>query len=122
MKVTIIRTNDTEETHTLKRGDLAAVRALIDCQRIDTVRIDSVYVMVVDDDGYEVEVIDHGVHPDPKQGGRPTHFIERKAMKAKKPVNKKATALYHIVRGNLEHNIVGDVAIVRDKDFGDDDE
>lgn len=125
MTVTILRTSGLQETHELERGDLAGIRRLIDCATIDTVTLSrnssgAVRVMIVDDDGYDVEVIDHGLQPDPRVPGGMTHVWERKPVRARKPINLEATRLYHEARGINEHFIVGDVAIVDDREFGDD--
>lgn len=67
------------------------------------------HVMLVDDNGYEIKVIE-------KENA--THLVP---TKARKPVNAEATRLYHLnCRPGTTHQIVGDVAIVPDDDFGDD--
>lgn len=44
--------------------------------------------------------------------------FELKCIRARKPVNAKATELYHAVcKPGTTHQIVGDVAIVNDEDF-----
>jgi hypothetical protein len=63
-------------------------------------------VMLVDDAGWETKTVDHG-------GGH----LEMVPLRARKPVNAKATELYHQIR-RTTHQIVGDVAIVCDSDFG----
>jgi len=63
-------------------------------------------VMVVDDQGYETRTEDHGGD----------HF-ELVPVQARKPVNPRATELYHAVcLPGTTHQIVGDVAILHDAD------
>lgn len=119
MKVEVIRTDGTHETHTVtQKTALQEIYLLIGCRTIDTVTLPNGMVMLVDDDGYEVEVVDHGTQPDPRFDGRPTRVFERKCVHAKKPVNHEATQLYWArCRPGTTHQIVGDVAVVRDEDF-----
>jgi len=64
-------------------------------------------VMLVDDNGYETEAV-------PRDFG-----VELVCKRARKPLNQAATRLYHSVcRPGTTHQIVGDVAIVWDKDCG----
>jgi hypothetical protein len=118
MRVTILRTTGAREIHTIPHdGWLAAIHTLIGCTTCDTVTLaDRRHVMFVDDDGYAVEVIDHGAQPDPRRPGQTLAVIERRCTTPKKPVNAAATALYHARGGDPGHAIVGDVAIVRDDD------
>jgi len=114
---TIIRTDGREEAYTSPRASVFKdISALLDARTLDTVNLRNGQVMFVDDDGYEVELVEHP----PRDGYN--LVVERKARKARKPPNPKATALYHaICKPGVEHAIVGDVAIVRDKDFDDGD-
>lgn len=68
------------------------------------------HVMAVDDLGYETEQVDLGV----VNGVR--HF-ENRCVKARKPVNREATKLYHLncIAGTT-HEIVGDVVVMPDGD------
>ena len=125
MTVQIIRTNGTEEIHTIEgepRFAFRAIGTLIGAETLDVVNLRDGRVMLVDDDGYDIELVDHG--PGPGPGGLMHAFrIERKCVRAKKPVNPEATRLYHaICHPGVTHEIVGDVAIVRDHEFGRDDE
>lgn len=108
MRVLVIRTDGREEVHEIAR--VLAVRAindLIGADTYDAVDLRDGRVLLVDDNGYETECLDHG----------DGHF-EMRPVKARKPVNTKATALYHTVCApGTVHQIVGDVAIVRDEDF-----
>lgn len=108
MKVTIIRTSGANEEHDVARREtIDAIQKLIGAGMTDTVNLRDGRVMFVDDNGYETETVDHG-------GGR----IELRCTKARKPVNQEATKLYHgICKPGTTHQIVGDVAIVRDGDF-----
>ena len=86
---------------------------MIDARACDTVALrhlgQPLHVMLVDDYGYETETITL----------RPG-LIEQRPVRALKPVNVKATALYHAecVPGTT-HQIVGDVVVVPDDDFAD---
>ncbi len=89
--------------------------ALMGAETIDTVVLHHLgeprHVMLVDDAGYEVEEIQHS----------PAHF-ERRPVRARKPVNAEATRLYWLnCRDGTTHQIVGDVIVVPDGDFADDD-
>ena len=107
--ILIIRTDSTEQV--IKRtgkGTLDKVKQAINARGLDFVRIGkadwSDLVMAVDDFGWETEGIDHG-----------NGHLELKPVRALKPVNKKATKLYHaICVPGTTHQIVGDVAIMHD--------
>ncbi len=74
-------------------------------------------VMLVDDNGYDVEEVDLGLKPGPA-GGQPMQTYRRVPIRARKPVNEAATRIYHgVCKPGTTHQIVGDVAIVRDADF-----
>lgn len=85
---------------------------LIDAQTTDTVSLPHLgnqprHVMIVDDAGYDIEV----VQDDPEH-------IRLKPVRARKPVNAQATVLYHLnCAPGTAHQIVGDVVIVPDSDF-----
>ena len=91
----------------------ANIRALIGCERTDSVMLaDRIHVMILDDAGYEFDVIEER---DPATGN--VH-IEHRVTRALKPVNAEATRLYHAVcLPGTTHEIVGDVVIVPDSDF-----
>lgn len=104
----IIRTDGTEEWRTDKPTS-DVVHAAIGAELFDTVLLDkkAMTVMLVDDEGYDTEPVDHG-----------NGVIELKCVRARKPVNERATRLYHAVcLPGTTHQIVGDVAIVNDNDF-----
>jgi hypothetical protein len=87
---------------------LGKIRELIDAKSLDFVRIGKLenldLVMAIDDLGYETETIEHG-------GNR----FELKPVRALKPINPKATELYHaICYTGTTHQIVGDVVILHD--------
>ena len=108
MKVCVIRTDGQEEELRVgNAGALAAIKALIGAETLDTVNLRDGRVMLVDDDGWETETVE--IEP-----GK----IELRPIKALKPLNEKATKIYHgvCVEGTT-HQIVGDVAIVLDHDF-----
>ena len=69
------------------------------------------HVMIVDDEGWDTEQRISSIG-----GGQ---LLELVPVKARKPVNELATRLYHAecVPGT-EHQIVGDVFVCPDKDFG----
>ena len=89
--VTILRTNDTRETHRVSRHILLDwCRRMIGADTLDTVNLRDGRVMIVDDVG----LVDG------------------------KPINAAATALYHSVcRPGTTNPIAGDVAIAWDRDF-----
>ena len=91
-RVTVIRSDGTEETHDVQRTILCKwVERVIDCDLFDVVNLRDGRVMLVDDLGH-----DRG-----------------------KPRNEKATALYHsICKPGTTHFIAGDVVVALDEDFG----
>lgn len=120
MRAEVIRTTGEREWHELGKDWLGDIRRLIGARTLDMVTLrDRVHVMCVDDDGYETELIDHGLQPDRHRPGQAIQTWENKCIKAKKPVNVEATKLYHQKLGRVvDHQIVGDVAIVDDRDVG----
>lgn len=117
MKVHIIRTDGREERHDVSRTfAFETIHRLINAQTFDTVNLRDGRVMLVDDAGYEIREVDLGLQSGP---GGLAHTVRHEPVRARKPVNEKATALYHgVCRPGTTHQIVGDVAIVVDKDFG----
>lgn len=108
--ILVIRTDGREEV-VKSKPKVTAMYALIGAESLDFVRIGKLIpndlTMAVDDLGWETETIDHG-------DGR----IEVKPIRARKPINAKATALYlAICRPGTTHQIVGDVAIFHDEDI-----
>jgi hypothetical protein len=108
------------------------IERLIGAQSSDCVQLrhlgHPVVMMIVDDLGYEVkEITGESISPEAKAMGEQiaqqvgisdATIIERKAVKARKPVNEIATALYHAnCRPGTTHQIVGDVYICLDEDF-----
>ena len=101
--ILIIRTSGAEEKVELRNEsllyDLLHVELKAEC--LCTVNLHDGRFMYVDDLGYETEAVEQ------------PYGIELRATKARKPVNKKATELYHSVCvPGTTHQIVGDVAIV----------
>jgi hypothetical protein len=79
----------------------------IGCESIDAVNLRNGKIMAVDDNGWECEMVQLG----------PGHFA-MKPLWPRKPINAEATKIYHTVcRPGTTHQIAGDVAICRDKDF-----
>ncbi len=113
MNFTIIRTDGTEEQHEAERRDAFPVIAkLIGARTLEMVNLRDGRVMIIDEDGYEIEIVER-----PPPPGY-TFAAERVPVKPLKPANLAATALYHaICHAGVTHEIVGDVAIVRDEDF-----
>lgn len=81
-------------------------------------------VMAVDDAGYEFEIIDRDAgkvisrEEEMSRLARGGHF-EHRPIHNRKPFNMAATALYHaICAPGTTHKIVGDVAILHDRDSG----
>ena len=109
--ILVIRTDGTETVVPMQRGVLDQISELIGADTLDFVRIGLLertdLVMAVDDSGWEYEVVQHN----------PGH-IEHRPTKARKPINQRATELYHaICKPGTTHQIVGDVAICHDEDF-----
>ena len=108
MRIEILRVDGSREEHEAhKSGAIAAVEKLIGAKLLDTVNLRDGRVMFVDDASYETRTVDHG-------DGR----YELKPIRALKPVNEQATQMYWaICAPGTTHQILGDVAIVRDADF-----
>jgi len=90
---------------------LAHICELIGAHTTDTVVLhhmgSPLHVMVVDDQGYETELIDHG-----------NGCFEQRCVRARKPINAEATRLYHAnCPPGITHQIVGDVVVVPDEDY-----
>ena len=90
LTVRILRIDGEEESHILTGGPAGAMKtiaAMIGAANLDTINLRDGRVMIVDDDGYEVELVDHGPG-DGAMGGKPgVHFdtrIERRCVRAKK--------------------------------------
>jgi hypothetical protein len=113
MTVTILRSSGTEERYAIAREELAvAIARLIDARTIEAVRLRSGRVMLVDEDGYDVELVART--PPPGYA----FAYERVPVRALKPANPPATALYHdVCPAGTTHEIVGDVAIVEAADW-----
>ncbi len=94
-----------------KGMDWDALKNLMGADTIDTVILrhmgNPMHVMLVDDNGYEVQEVQIS----------PTHF-ERRPVRARKPLNVEATRLYHLnCKPGVEHQIVGHVIVMPDEDF-----
>lgn len=137
MRIIVLRVDGTTETHSGTFDDIAR---LIGATNIETVNIGKDPgvrasfptmrhpVMMIDEDGYEVEVVDHGpgpvvlgVNPGERPDGAPVmnaaFRLERRPVRARKPFNPNATLLYHaICIPGTTHQIVGDAAIIDDSD------
>lgn len=107
MKVEILRTSGATEQHEVNRSSvISEIEKLIGAGCLDTVNLRDGRIMFVDDNGYETR-------SEPRPFG-----VELVPVKARKPVNPQATALYHsICVPGTTHQVVGDVAIVRDEDL-----
>lgn len=96
-----------------------AIPALIGATILDTVNLRHfgypLVVMSIDDRAYETETVDHGMVRGPSGPAR--HF-ENRPVRALKPVNEIATALYHAnCYPGVTHQILGDVFVAPDDDF-----
>jgi hypothetical protein len=122
----VIRTNGLEELITrTKEPKLAEI---IGAELTDTVILSwkntvPDLVMVIDDNGYDYKIIDKATGKEVDReteistlsGGRVAHY-EHVVTNARKPVNQKATELYHAVcKPGTTHQIVGDVIIIHDR-------
>lgn len=110
----VIRTDGTTvELHT--PHTLPALRKMIGADTVDVVRLHHMgvplHVMLVDDSGYDTELV---------QTEPSANFatIELRAVRARKPVNERATKLYwqNCVPGTT-HQIVGDVVVIPDDEI-----
>ena len=114
--VLIIRTDGTEEVHQVSADDwVGAAEKLIDAECMDSVNLRDRRIMFVDDFGWETETVteDNAVLPNGQVGFKMSLI----PVRARKPINAKATALYRAVcRPGIVHQIAGDVAILRDDD------
>lgn len=108
ISVAIIRCDGREEQHEFpEAGFFIEVDRLLGVTCTDSVNLRDGRRMIIDDNGYESKMIEHDDH----------HF-ELRPIKALKPVNAKATALYwSVCVPGTTHQIVGDVAIYVEKDF-----
>lgn len=89
-EVTLIKVNGDESAHHLEKLSIKKLSEIAGCSCFDTVNLRDGRIMMVDDTGY----IDG------------------------KPINKKATELYHSVcRPGTTQPICGDVVICWDKDW-----
>lgn len=108
MKARIIRTDGTEETYDVANGPgaMRTIEQLIGAELVDVVNLRDGRVMIVDDAGWNYEVVKEGK-------------IERHVPTSpRRPINDRATALYlSVCAPGTTHQIAGDVAIALDKDF-----
>jgi hypothetical protein len=108
-KALVLRTDGREELVDHPRGD--DLRRLIGASIVDTVTLtwtkqhQADLVMMLDDHGWEFEIIEHS----------PGHHEHRPTV-PRFPFNDRATELYREVAPKSGHRIVGDVAIVHDDD------
>lgn len=111
-EVFVIRTDGREESYTINPDEakMTTVRRALGFDSFDFVHFSSprglphCISMIVDDNGYKSELVQNG----------PSSF-ELKVKEARKPVNEKATQLYHsICKPGTIHQIVGDVALIHD--------
>lgn len=116
MDVLIIRTNGMEEKHVTTSEDaFALMREQLRADTLETINLKDGRVMFIDEDGYEIALVER------KVPGFDV-ALERAPVVAKKAINDKATQMYQSAPGAAagawpNHRIVGDVAIVWDKDF-----
>ena len=105
MEVEVLRTNGTMERKRISRENyLQEIRELIGAELLDKINLRDGRVMLLDDGGYEYEVVELA----------PNH-LEHRVTRARLPVNEHATVLYHaICRPGVTHQIVGDVVLVHE--------
>jgi hypothetical protein len=108
--ITVIRTDGREEIHEIPdAARWETVLALLEAATLDHVRLKDGRIMLVNGDGYEIEVIRH----EDREAEGVDLVLERRPTRARLPVNAKATALYHeVCKPGTTHAIVGDVAIL----------
>jgi hypothetical protein len=112
-KMLVIYTDGDERIIPMERDSLGQIESVIGAAKgLDFVAIGRAngtdLVMAVDDDGWNYEVVKHSE----------TH-LEHRIMTPKRPINQKATTLYHaICKPGTTHQIAGDVCICHDGDFG----
>lgn len=113
ISVEILRTNGQHETLTIEKGR-GLMRAIAEAigalpGGLGTVNLRDGRVMLIDDNGYVTE--ERIVSENPL-------VVKLVPMAAKKPPNADATQLYwNICRPGTTHQIVGDAAVVWDRDF-----
>lgn len=108
-RMLVLRTDGSQEVIE-RKPTLDAISAIIGAETIDTVNIGratgSDLVMAVNDRGHETKAVERG------------GVLTLVPTKPLFPVNAAATALYlEICIPGTTHQIVGDVVIVRDRDF-----
>ena len=108
-KVVILRTTGEREVHNIchRGGDLLRwIHKQINAEYTDSVNLRDGRVMIVNDHGYETEMVQNG------------QVLEIKCLKALLPVNAEATKIYQaLCYPGTTHQIVGDIAIAWDEDF-----
>jgi hypothetical protein len=115
LRVEILRVSGAHEMIEIPRGlnvmqEIA--KAIGAPGALDTVNLRDGRVMLVDDAGYDTQAIEKG----------PGHY-ELKPTRARKPVNQDATQLYWTVcRPGTTHQIVGDCAVLVDRELADEGE
>lgn len=110
--VLIIRVDGTSGAIRVSRAEpWREIERVIGAAMLDGIALKGGRTMFVDDAGYETETLSG------------PGYIKLHPTKARKAVNIEATKFYHSVcRPGTTHQIVGDVAIVNDADFGDEDD
>lgn len=110
VEVVVIRTSGKEETHNVRDPNEGygvfsdEIHALINAKGLDIVHLRDGRIMYVDDLGYDTVTVEEG----PGQ-------YKLQTTKARKPVNEKATKLYHSVCVlGTTHQIVGDVVVMKE--------
>lgn len=116
MNILIIRVDGTEENH---KGQFTDISRLIGARYLDSVNLRDGRMMMVDDAGYETTAESRDPATAPLVAGeKPGFYMELVPGKARKPVNQKATTLYHgVCVPGTTHQIVGDVAIIIDAEL-----
>lgn len=109
--VQILRADGGCEEHTVGRHILMRwIERMIGATLVDVVNLRDGRVLIVDDEGYEIEQVESL-----REG---VLHVENRPVRARKPVNAAATALYHaICKPGTTHQIVGDAAVAWDADF-----
>lgn len=116
MQIRLLSTDGSEQAAIVNKDLIWAwLRDRLAAANLEFVNLRDGRILIVDQDGWASQLVER----DPLPGYDTTH--ELVPTIARKPVNPAATALYRTIAPDRyrEHSIVGDAAVVLDKDFVD---